>query len=466
MTTFGLTPTGFVPKTYEDLITEAKSNIQSIYGLSFNLINGIAYRYTAVMMERIAELWEILQAIVSSQDPDGGTGVGLEGIAAITGTLKLKATQSRVVLSLTGAPATLVETGARAKAASTGSFWVTDEDGTIAAVPAWAGGTLYAAGDRRTNAGRVYICTLGGTSGISPLLPPTTATDADITIDVPHWRFIGEGTGVIDVDAVSKDTGPVIGVSGDITVRDTAVFGWNGVKNLADAALGRNIETDAELRVRREQELSQAGTTVPDAIRADLLELEDSTETKIVQSATVFYNDSDVTDSDGVPPHSVECLVRLPVGADFDQLVYNQLFASVAAGIRTHGTSVGTVVDSEGTSHTIKFTRPQEITIYVDLTFTKDPRTYPANGNAQVQAAVVDYGNAQLGGVDAVASRIGAQAFKVTGVLDVPRSGSLGGCLIKTSAGPTSDATIAISTRQLAVYDTSRITLHTSDATP
>lgn len=466
MTTFGLTPTGFVPKTYEDLITDAKASIQSMYGLSFNLINGIAYRYTAVMMERIAELWEILQAIVSSQDPDGGTGVGLEGIAAITGTLKLKATQSQVVLSLTGAPATLVETGARSKAASTGSFWMTDEDGTIVAVPAWAAGTLYAVGDRRTNAGRVYVCTLGGTSTAIPLLPPTTATDADITIDVPHWRFIGEGTGVIDVAALSSNTGSVIGVSGDITVRDTAVFGWDGVKNLADATLGRNIETDAELRVRREQELSQAGATIPDAIRADLLEIEDATETKVVQSVTVFYNDSDVTDSDGVPPHSVECLVRLPVGADFDQLVYDRLLASVGAGIHTHGTSTGTAVDSEGTSHTIKFTRPAEITIYVDLTLTKDPKTYPADGNAQVQAAIVTYGDAQSGGVDAVATRIGAQAFKIAGVIDVPRSGSLGGCLIKTSAVPTSDVTIAISTRQLAVYDTSRITLHTSDATP
>lgn len=463
MADYGLTPTGFVPKTFEILLAQIFGSLQSNFGSSINLSNGILYRVTAIFTACIAELWELGETVNSGQDPDASTGTNLAAIAALTGTLPLEAEPSLVTLTLTGDPATLVASGNRAKTASTGKAFETTADATLAAASAWTLAHTYAVGDRVASTGRVYICTLGGMAG-GPA--PATADDTEITTDVPHWRFIGEGTASADAPAQCTETGPITAVSGDITVRDTAVGGWSGVKNLLDATLGRDVETDAELRVRREQELSQAGSTVPDAIRADLLEVRDSTGTKFVQNVTVFYNDTDVTDGDGVPPHSVECLVRMPVSGTYDQLIYDRLLQSVAAGIHTHGTSVGSSNDSEGTAHTIKFTRPAEITIYVDLTYTKDPKTYPADGDAQVKQAIVDYGDAQDSGVDAVATRIGAQAFKVAGVLDVPRSGSLGGCLIKTSAGPTSDVTIAISTRQLAVYDTSRITVHTSNATP
>lgn len=461
---YGLTNTGFTPKTYEVLIAQVGAALQAAFGSSINLSNGILFRVVSIFCACIAELWELAEQVNSSQDPDTAVDTGLQGLAALTGTLLLGAQPSLVTLSLTGDPATLVPVGSRGKTLSTGKLFATNVDGTIVLASAWAGNVLYNAADRVTNANRVYICITTGTS--DPVGTGPITTSDNFTDGTAHWRFIGEGTGFVDVAAASVDTGPITAVSGDITVRDTSVGGWSGVKNLLDATLGRNIETNAELRVRRELELSQAGSTTQDAIRADLLEIRDASGAAIVVSATVFYNDSDVTDVDGVPPHSVECLVRLPAGAGNDQLVLDQLRQSVTAGIHTHGTTSGTSNDSEGNPHTIKFTRPAEITIYVDLTLVKDPAAYPADGNAQVQAAIVAYGDAQNSGVDSVASRVGAQAFKVAGVLDVPRAGSLGGCLIKVTAGPTADTTIAISTRQIAVYDTSRITLHTSNGTP
>jgi hypothetical protein len=44
----------------------------------------------------------------------------------------------------------------------------------------------------------------------------------------------------------------------------------------------------------------------------------------------------------------------------------------------------------------------------------------------------------------------------------VPRSGSLGGCLIDITASPATDATIVITPFQLATFDTTNITVSSS----
>ena len=233
-----------------------------------------------------------------------------------------------------------------------------------------------------------------------------------------------------------------------------------------------------------------------------------------VTSATVFINNTDLTNSDGMPPHSVECLVQ----GGADAAVAACLFASVAAGIAFQGTTTTTVTDSQGTVQTIKFTRPAQILIYDDITLTYDPSLYtPATSDTLVKAAIVAYGGAQASGKDAVASSVGAQGFTVAGVIDVPQTlvytdviGTAaawiathayvatpgvrsvvtndGRTYICTtggtsagSGGPTGTgtaiadgsvvwsylgATIAISTRQLAVHDTSRINVHSSPGTP
>src|SRR5262249_53874655 len=130
------------------------------------------------------------------------------------------------------------------------------------------------------------------------------------------------------------------------------------------------------------------------------------------------------------------------------------------AGIAFQGTTSGTVIDSQGTAQPVKFSRPQVINVFVDITLIKDPAVYPSNGDALVQQAIASFGQSQPTGKDAGASSIGAQAFTVPGVLDVTLT------KIGTSANPTGSATIAISTRQIAGFDTSRITVHSSTGTP
>lgn len=452
MPTYGLTATGFLPKTLEIIRDEINGALTDYFGPSLDLENGILARIVGIVAERLAELWELAEAVNSAQDPDKAAAAALDALCLLTGTFRLAAAYSEVALTLTGTPTTVVPAASRASTSTTGAKFITKASATITAAAAWVASTGYAAGNRRTNASRVYQCITAGTSAGSG--GPTT-TSTDITDGTAHWRYLGEGTGVIDADAQSVDTGAIVAVSGDITVIETPVGGWSSVANLLDADLGYAEQGDESLRLTREEELSQAGTSTADAIRAALLELDDTS------SVTIFENTSDV-EVDGMPPHSVEALVRGGEDEDIAQTLLDQ----IAAGIGSHGNTSADATSSEGVTTEMFFSRPVEINIGVDVILTKDPATYPADGDDQVKAAIVAFGDAQRCGKNAVASSVLAQAFKVAGVLDVTTCEISSAAAPSAPPAPTTSATIAIAPRELAVFDTSWITVTTSDGTP
>lgn len=444
----GLTEDGLVIETPDEIRTAINTRMQEEFGLSIDLSDGtIEGVVIAIIAERLGELWELAEAVQSSQDPDTATGAALDGLCALTGTQRLEARESTVTLTLTGTNATVVPAGSRASVTGTEDEFETDADATLATLTSWANTTAYVVGDRRTNSSRCYVCTGAGTSAGSG--GPTTTSD-EITDGTVTWRYMGEGAAAVDADATAVETGPTVATSGSIVNIETPISGWSSVINLLDADLGNDIESNEDLRIRREVELATPGSSPIDALRADLLEVDG------VTAVTVFANNTDVTDDDGVPPHAVECLVQ---GGE-DQDIWDALLASVAAGIATYGDEVGTAEDSAGNSHDMAFSRPEELSIYVDVTLIKDPDTYPLDGDDQVKAAIVAYGDSIAAGKDVVASRISAAVFGVTGVLDVTDID------IGTAPSPGAGTTIEVSLRQLALFDTSRITVATSDGTP
>lgn len=442
----GLTSTGLQIKSYETIIEGIDTKLVQRFGTGIRL-TGVLGKLRAIVGEVAAELWELAEAVHSASNPDANTGASQEAIAAITGSLRDAAASSTVELTLTGTPTTVVPTGSRASVTGTEDEFETLEDATFATATAWAPTTVYVVGNIRRNASRIYLCIVGGTSAGSG--GPTT-TSSDITDGSVHWKYLGEGTGYDQVDSASVDTGPIAALSGAIITIETPVAGWSSVINILDADLGHNLETDEDFRVKREEELFTAGSSPVDAIRAELQQLSG------VISVTVLHNNTDVTDADGVPPHSVEALVR---GGD-DQAIFDALWKAVAGGIRTYGTTSGFANDSEGVAQVVQFTRPSEIAIYVDVVCTKDPASYPNDGDDQVSAAIVAWGDSLKTGRDVVARAVSARVFDVDGMLDVTDID------IGTAPNPATDTTITITRRQLAVFDSSRITVVSSNGTP
>lgn len=451
MPTYGLSEEGFLAKTFDVLIEELRSAFRGAFGssidVSFETVEG---QLVAIIAERDALLWELLELIYNVLNPNGATGAALENIAAITGTLKQPATKSAVALTLLGIPTTLVPAGSQASTASTEKRFETIADATIDTLPAWGASTAYVLGARVTNGGRVYVAAVPGVSAGAGAGPAGTDPEVLVVDGAVSWRYVGLGTGAVDVDAAALDTGPTVAVSGDVRTIETPITGWQSVVNLLDAEVGSDIMTDPELRIARQADLQSPGKSPLGAIRSELLDVGG------VTAVTVFQNVTDYTDSDGIPPHSVEALVT---GGD-DQAIWDALLAGVAGGIRTHGDIVGTATDDEGTEHEMRFSRPEDIEIWVELDVVKDPNEYPAAGDAEIRAAIVEWGDAQRTGKDVVAAALIAQAFKVPGVLDVTA------VRIGTAPAPLTGVTIPISLRERAAYDTSRIVVTSTNGVP
>lgn len=235
----------------------------------------------------------------------------------------------------------------------------------------------------------------------------------------------------------SVDTGPVQALAGTLNQIDTPVSGWTAVDTNVAVTLGEDEETDAEFRVRRLLALTGLGNATIDAIRGDLLSVEG------VLSVTVFENDSDVTDGGGRPPHSIECLVD----GGTDQLVAQAIWDSKAGGINTHSSTAdsGTAVDSQGNDQIMDFTRPTDIPIFLDITLTVDG-DYPADGDAQVEAAVLAWALTLLIGEDVIVYPYLVGSFdEVLGVVTVVID-------IGTSGSPSGDANITIAETERATF--------------
>lgn len=260
------------------------------------------------------------------------------------------------------------------------------------------------------------------------------------------------GGGTVSIPCESVNDGPVIALAGTLNVIVTPVAGLTSVTNPLDAVVGALDETDPALRITREEELQGDGGGTVGSVRAALLLLSDQGVTAV----NVFENDTNVTDGGGLPPWSIECLVT----GGTDALVEQTILDHKGGGISTHGTTSGTVLDEDGNPHTIAFSRPTVIPIYVAAALLVDVTKYPLDGDAQVKAAMVGWGDLNLkSGRDVVAAALSAQAFTIPGVLD---------CVVDISLAPspTLPTTIAISLRQQADLDTSRTTVASTPSTP
>jgi len=446
--TFGLTLNGFIPKTLTDVKTELEDGERATFGQSVRVdAKSVFGQINGVFSGQLAELWEVAQVLDAAFDPDRTTGSALDSLCAITGTTRLPATKTSCTATCTGTPGTSLAAGRVVSVLSTGTRF-TLAAGVIVAVSAWVTLTAYTVGQRVTRTTNVYECTIAGTTGATgPSGTGSAFVDGTVT-----WRWIGAGTGVVDVLAEANSTGPFVALADTLRTIETPVSGWSSVTNLLDATVGSNVETDAALRLRREDELAGASNAASNAIRAKVLKVGDGTNNPVT-TCRVFQNTTMTTDGDGIPPKAIEVLVQ---GGE-DQEILDAIFGSVAAGIETYGTESGTVTDDAGYPQTVKFSRPNEIPIYVVVHVYKDPAVFPTDGEAQVKEAIaVQYAVAK----DVTASACGSRAFQVAGVLDVPLP------YIGIAPAPGATTTIVCGARDLAVFDTSRVSVTLHDQSP
>lgn len=412
MTSYGVLSTGFSKKTRDDIIAEVVAALHANINPNLNTEStSVLGQIIGVLADQVSEDWDVLEDVYLSQYPDSAADASLDGIGSITGATRLPATASTVDLIATGDDATALAIGRQARVPSGGIFETTAA-ATINLATAWAPTTYYDVGDivRNDSPENIYICAIAGTSAGSggPTGEGTAIVDGSAT-----WRFVGDGEGYTTVATEATETGPTVGLAYQVTEIVTAVSGWDSVNNLADATVGTDIETDAAFRVRRENLLTVSGKGTVDTIRAKLLLVDGVTE------AFVFENTTDVTDSNGVPPHAIECVVLGGTDADIAQAIFDDK----PAGIATYGGDITeVVVDSQGTSHTINASRADPVEMFLDITVVTDGN-YAADGDTQVAAQLKALGDTLGIGDDVIYNQFLGECLTtadgVSGVVDI-----------------------------------------------
>jgi len=386
----GIDSNGFTPKTTEDIKTDLEGRLRASFGNAISLIpQSVFGQLVGIFSDLLADAWQLGLAIYNGAFRDGASGVNLDLIGALTGTIRKDATYSEVTLTLTGTPGTVIAAGKIAKVPSSGFQFAND-------------GSL----------------TIGGGGTVSG---PFTATE----------------------------TGPKPAYAGTVTEIVTPVSGWSSVTNAADhTQLGTDIETDAVYRLRQEADLRAIGKATTAAIRSAVLAVDN------VADCYVFENETDGTDAEGLPPHSIECVVDGGTTAAVAQSILD----TKPVGIATHGSTTQAATDANGFSRNIKFSRPADLNVYIDITVKIDAALFPTNGADTIKQAVADWGDLNIVlGTDLYGSAMVPTIFDaVPGIIDVspPELG--------LSVGPTLTAAIVTTNRQKAKLDTARITVTTT----
>jgi uncharacterized phage protein gp47/JayE len=391
MSSYGVTDEGFNPKLIGDILTDFETQQKTDFGSQIATHGeSVLGQLNATFAAAVAEAWEVLNVVYRSLYPDSATGEALDNVAAITGVTRLPATRSTVTLECGGTAGTLLLAGRVISVDDTGERFRSTVDATIG------------------------------------------------------------GGGTVDVVFESENFGPVDMQNGDDLTIETPVAGWNTVDANEDAELGDNLETDAELRLRRADLLRFQGAGSIEAIRADVLDVDG------IEQCYVRENVSLVTDTYSLPPKSIEVIAQGGTNQD----VADAIFSSKPAGIDTYGhppqDETETVTDSMGIDHTINFTRPDPIEIHFVVDVDINATLYPADGDDQIKAAIKALGDALRLGDTLVYERFQAEVFTVSGVVDSTTF------YVDKSAPGTGTSNLFFDIRELATFDTDDIDVTTN----
>lgn len=204
--------------------------------------------------------------------------------------------------------------------------------------------------------------------------------------------------GAITVTATSFVTGAIRADAGTINKINTPTRNWQGITNPAAATPGVAVELDGQLRVRQTASTGINALTPFEATLALVSNLPG------VVRLRGYENDTDATDGDGIPRHTISIVVE---GGD-DQAIADGIALKKTPGAGTYGTTTIVVFDSRGVPKSIHFYRPTIVPIKVKVTLTSFAGYTSANETA-IAAAVAAYGNGLKIGDDIYITKIEAR---------------------------------------------------------
>lgn len=470
----GITETGFETKRLPDIQTSINNSAIARFGEGVNLEDDtILGQMRDILSDELRQLWEGLQATYDSSTPSKAEGINLDDVCARVGIKRLDAKPSEAVVMFKGTNGTIIPSGSLVAVNTTQELFYSLNTATISPDTCYAAliditvvtpSALYTVNIN----GSVYSITSGGSPTANAIatslkaaidadtaIPVSTSVisnrlyilsdDPDDTISVtltPNMSFFE-----IDYPVLmnSVNTGFIYAPVNQLSELKSSISGITSVTNVEKEVLGRNRETDTELRLRRAKSLAISGVATLDAIVSRVAQVDS------VTSVTGTENKTLATVS-GIPGKAFEIVVS---GGD-DTEIAQAIWDSKPAGIEAFGTTSENATDSSGTLQAVGFTRPTNVNLYVDVRYSLySEELFPSAGENTIKEIVLATGSTLNIGNDVIAQRFFGPIYQ-----EVPGIGNLS-ITLATSAGtpPYGSTTIAINSKQVPVFDTARITV-------
>ena len=470
---YGLSENGFRRKRLPEIIQGLNDRMSDSLGLPIQTsANSVFGQIHGVYGNALAEIWEQLEKIYYAMYPLTADGVSLSNSAALAGISQISAEQTVLVATCYGLEKSHIPYGALI-ASSIDTSMVFRNREVLRFISATQACEIYLSIPSAT-VGNVYMINLDGKQYSYAATDDDTGIDIlekimeqfdfdDRTAEIKDSTLIIKMNDPADVFSLSTTTvnidligtpylfecinfGAIDPPIGKVDQIITNYSGWTAVSNNKEASVGREAETDTELRQRWSLSVYGRGAAMTDSIAAAIYQ-----ECTGVTAVKVYENTSDVEDADGRPPHSVEAVVE---GGD-PQEICDVLFTKKAAGIDTFGEIKRVVVDSQAIAHDIYFNRPTELKIWLKIEVsTDDKEDAEAFGGLQnIKSAVLEMGQSFGVGQDVIIQKFYAAIYEnVTGI---------GYVRILTAVGDTpseyKEKNVRVDVRHYATFDDSRI---------
>lgn len=416
----GLTAYGFETLRLQQLVARMEQRLREEFGDVDLAPESPFGQIVGIMAEEYAVLWDQLANVYSSQYPSTASGVSLDLAVDINGITRQQAAPTSVYAIATGDEGTLIPSGSIAENSVTGNRYSTLENQQVSRTNAHR----FTITVGEVTPGEQYTLTINqatysatAASGSTPTsilnaiasqIPAGLNSEVNedglfVEADDPTETMDVNTSGPLEFFSVGSpleffavESGPIPLPVGQLDTIVTARVGWTEIENLVPGAVGRNIENDGQLRLRRAQSVRLQARGPLDAILASVLNVNG------VVDATAYENNETATTPDGLPPGHVWVVVQGGLGAD----IATAIARNIAAGTGTYGAQSGTVTSPiSGAEYVFNFDRPTITPLYLTLNISTT-EGFPTGGIGAIRDALVAYGSTLGIGDDLRVSRL------------------------------------------------------------
>ncbi len=199
--------------------------------------------------------------------------------------------------------------------------------------------------------------------------------------DLPETVTL-DSSGNAIVEAVCRETGVVYAAAATVNKIMTPTAGWVSVTNSLPSTTGTVTEKDSELRARQARSVALPSQALISGIDGEIASLAG------VNRHAVYENDTNSTDANGIPAHSICCVVEGGSSQDIADVIYRRK----TPGCGTHGTTSVSVLTRDSQTMTIRYTVLSYVDVDIEIHITARAG-YASTMAAEMKTALIDYLN-------------------------------------------------------------------------